>query len=122
MQNKFNIPKNNPFKVPSGYFDELTDNIQTACYQDEQSIWQVFQAQKWATTLAIVAVFYLGTQNFNSQTLASEDVFALVENEIMQWDEVLLYEYAENVTAEQSDYIDYLIEEDIDLRTILNEL
>ena len=72
--------------------------------------------------MAIVAVFYLGTQNFNSQTLASEDVFALVENEIMQWDEVLLYEYAENVTAEQSDYIDYLIEEDIDLRTILNEL
>lgn len=121
MQNKFNTPKNNPFKVPDGYFEELTNNIQTECYQEAPSFWQAFQLQKWATALAIIAIFYLGIQNFNTKTLEAEDVYVLVENEIMNWDEDLLYEYVD-YTEEQNDYIDYLLEENIELISILNEL
>lgn len=121
MQEKHNIPKNNPFKVPDGYFEELTHNIQAECYQEEQNFWQAFQLQRWATALAIIAVFYLGTQNFDTETLEPEDIYAFVEKELMNWEEHLLYEYVD-YTEEQNDYIDYLLEEDIELTSILNEL
>lgn len=121
MQTEKNIAKNNPFKVPDGYFEKLTNNIQSECYQDTPSFWQAFQLQKWATALAIIAVFYFGIQNFSTKALEAEDVYVLVENEIMNWDEYLLCEYVD-YTEEQNDYIDYLLEEDIELISILNEL
>lgn len=91
MPTEKNISHNNPFKVPNGYFDTLSNNIQDECYREEQGFFAMFQLQKWATALAIIAVFYVGFKNANTTPLQSADVYTLVADEVMHWDEYLLY-------------------------------
>tara|TARA_B110000467_G_C18282579_1_gene459520 strand:+ start:578 stop:952 length:375 start_codon:yes stop_codon:yes gene_type:complete len=124
MKENFNMPKNNPFKVPNGYFEELTNNIQAECYQEKVSIWSFFKLQTLAPTLAILVLVFMGVKSFtpiNNTSISADELYALVGEEVMNWDENLLYEYID-YSEEENEYIQYLLDEEIELTTILNEL
>ena len=124
MKENFNMPKNNPFKVPNGYFEELTNNIQAECYQEKASVWSFLKLQALAPTLALLALVFMGVKSFtpiNSTSISANELYALVREEVMNWDENLLYEYID-YAEEENEYVQYLLDEEIELTTILNEL
>lgn len=124
MKENFNIQKNNPFKVPDGYFEELTNNIQAECYQEKESIWSFFKLQTLAPTLALASLIFLGVKFFtpiNNTSISADELYALVGEDVLNWDENILYEYIDYI-EEEHEYIQYLLDEEIELSTILNEI
>lgn len=149
-KNKFNLDdlkKENPFQVPENYFDSLgsriTDRIQAGKPMEKESMFAFVRLKPILafsggfTGLALLiyfgfSVFINKSGYVNSQ--ANTEIATLTEYAIVsELDEaVLIEEFAEAqadaIPADslhlenQENIIDYLIKEDIDISTIIDEL
>lgn len=133
-----------PFRVPSGYFQELKLEIQKQCItKEEDSSFSIFQFKTLVPTLGILLVFITLFNNIttnisnNIETNISNNIetsisdVELTKNDLISYlennlSDELLYEYAiledEKESDELSDEIDYLLEYDMDYNLIINQL
>ena len=121
MKKLEDIPKQNIFEVPDGYFDKLPLVIQARIAKPEPKFWQLpaFRYAMPAAALFLVAIFWWNTQSNASledqlseiQTeqllayLESSDISAEYLTEDVSWSETDLNELEETVfsTMEFSD-------------------
>ena len=149
MENKNNIPENfkndsdflskivkkNNFSVPNDYFEQLPQVINNKKLNNS-SIKFYFDKLSYRVLIPISAFILITilVLNWNDNTLKNELTNEqisefLLEEEDEYLDENLIYETYYQVmpneismTNEEEKYIDYLIENDIDVSTIIEEL
>ncbi|MCO6500082.1 MAG: hypothetical protein J5I47_06855 [Vicingus serpentipes] len=149
MKNKNNIPENplkdapflskikkeNHFLTPKNYFESL-DEVRLDKYLNKNKLTIIFDNLSYRIFIplaACVAIFIL-VFNYNLKTnktsLTSEQVYeTLVNEDYIEIEDDLLYETYYEVTQsssptleENDEYIEYLIENDIDINLIIAEL
>jgi hypothetical protein len=108
MKKLEDIPKQNIFEVPEGYFDKLPSVIQARIAKPEPAFWQL-PVFKYA--LSIASLFLVGIIWWNSQTASSlEDQLSQIQTE-----QLLAYlETSEISTEYLADEID-ITEIDLDV-------
>jgi len=131
-----NIGKEQPFRVPENYFRDLPEQIMDKCKQDEQKR-SIVHILKPALSLAamfvgVALIAYFALQMIdrpavqvpsNQQDIAEAEYFDRYfnQNELLEGD-------PENEEEPKTDnkktqkYIKYLLDEDIDYTTLINEL
>jgi hypothetical protein len=109
MKKLEDIPKQNIFEVPEGYFDKLPSVIQARIAKPEPAFWQL-PVFKYA--LSIASLFLVGIIWWNSQTVSS------LEDQLNQIQTEQLLAYLENSEIP----VEYLMDEETLSETDLNEL
>jgi hypothetical protein len=128
------IPKGNPFRVPENYFDELPERIMQNCETKEKQP-KLIKILKPAFSLAalfigVAIVAYLAVQvidNPDKQSQFNQTDIARSQQDKPFSNEEEIIDALEGVQVEESsketdEYIDYLLKEDIDYGTLINEL
>jgi hypothetical protein len=137
-----NIPGENPFSVPEGYFENFTDRLERRIEKLPKpeprkiSFWKSSKNQLAlvAGFLVFVAISY-SVMHFvidgSSTDQLSTTLYAeIIESEIENYDTYMLMEAIENIdeykeSGEEDSYkdemIEYLVNEDIDMEMIINE-
>lgn len=140
----FSLKKENPYKVPDGYFDELPMLIQERIGGAEvnPSAWTrifalIVKPQMAWGSLSIVSLMIIGWLVFQLESkndLSSQDIAEVIyHGEVDNMDEYLLIEalpeestfevqISENATDTKDVMIEYLIENEIDELEIVDEL
>ena len=128
--------KRQPFKVPEGYFNKLPDRIMHACKKQEASA-SVIHLMKPVLSLAalfigVAVIAFFTVQTVNQQEASSGNkqkniAKAEYEDTHSNHEELLQTirdsQHKEQANQKQSEqYIDYLLKEDVEYTTIVNEL
>lgn len=131
--------KENPYKVPEGYFDSLPSRVQNYCKEQEANK----QPVKWISTvktqlafaagiclfitLAISGYFYYRQAN-DLSLFHKKDYINIVLESGTEFDEIQLLEAASNSAKKDSlkklnhdEYMEYLLYENIDNGTLLEQ-
>ncbi len=140
------IEKQNSFQVPERYFDTLPAIVQERCIKDKgASLSEWLQLILNPKVLAPVSVFIVliaiginyfispppqineGDTLFSLEQLSAEDIYLTMEaGDLYDIDEYLIVEALIEIESEDDEsndeIIDYLIENGIELSTIINEL
>ncbi|MGM0497581.1 MAG: hypothetical protein ACQESJ_06660 [Bacteroidota bacterium] len=134
------ISKELPFRVPDNYFEELPEKIQARCKEAEQTeqsgnsliniLKPAFSLAAMFIGVALLAFFAVNVISNSGQekTSLSEDMAkANYEEQYSSEEEMIkaIQEQEENIkmnSEEANEYIDYLLEDDIDYGTLIKEL
>lgn len=137
------LNKELPFQVPDNYFDELPEKIQARCKQSDKDLetrgTSLINILKPAFSLAamfigVALIAFLAVNLINQpekhKTPLSEDIAkANYEKHYSSEDEIIeaikeqQQENTQNGDIQKEDeYIDYLLEDDIDYGTLINKL
>jgi len=145
-QNK--MPKENPFRVPDGYFENLGAEIEKKIQSQEEKppkkikLWAITRHQLALAAGIILFVIISSSVMHFILDRGPDDSFPtghyadLIENGIEDYDtELLINEYIETVDQEETplvveseneisndEIIDFLLHENVELDMILNEL
>lgn len=138
-----NIPglekgKSNPFKVPANYFEELTPKVMSRIHEAETSTKEESAGFPiWRLAGLGLATLVIGLLIFNpfskpadlssqfSEVAESHSLEFLVAEADISIDDLLaadLIELEEESETDEDAYLDYLIENEIELSTIVDEL
>ena len=125
------------YEVPSGYFSELPDLVLAKCTVPvERNLSDKWYPRYYATAASIallaLCLWVFNTRvthdvNFNLENINSEEIAYFIDNEdYTDISEELLVDYvveteSNELDIEAQEIIDYLIEDDIELNTIINE-
>ncbi len=131
------IDKKNNFSVPKNYFKVLPEIINNKLLENNK-LKKPFDILSWRVltpSLSVLILFFVLFNYYNTPdeiTLNNEELSELLmEENYSEIDDYLVYEtYAEILEEEDNDitnseteaYIDYLIENDIDINAIIEEL
>ena len=135
----FSIKKENSFKVPANYFDELPTLVQEKCTEKEELRLPDFIKRimlvlnhKYAIPVAMLVILvYFGIKNtsIDSTILTANDISEYIASEnIYEMDETLLIEIlleeeqSLSMNEQDEEMVDYLMDSDIDMSTIIKEL
>ena len=129
---KINFNKENPFRTPEGYFENLSGKIMQKIGEPEETVrkvsaWRVFKTQ-FAVAAGIIGFALLAYYSYhfissNNSLLDKNNVIAVVavdttDAELSFVDESHIIEAISTTTPKQEvngdDLINYLIEDDID--------
>ena len=124
----------NQFSTPKNYFKELPEVINSKLlktssllfYFDKLS-YRIF-APILVTTTVLLLLFYLNTNTPSFEMTPAQISEVLINGDYIDLDEDLINETyfeiieAENQESGSEEYINYLIENDIDITTIITEL
>ncbi len=134
------INKELPFRVPENYFEELPEKIQARCKETEQTeqsgnsliniLKPAFSLAAMFIGVALLAFFAVNiiSDSGQKQTSLSEDIAKInYEDQYSSEEEMIkaIQEQQKNneINNEKADeYIDYLLEDDIDYGTLIKEL
>jgi hypothetical protein len=124
------IKKENHFSTPKNYFENLPNTISNRITNDSPLF--TFKKLSYRIALPILAIFVIVflVTNFNTEqpqlNLNNEQISNLVIDEnYIEIDDYIIYEtYSEIIEPEKEseEYIDYLVENDIHINTIVDEL
>jgi hypothetical protein len=129
------IKKENHFKAPENYFEVLPEVISNKRLNNK-SIQLSFDKLSWRILIPFTAVVAIFTIITNLNTVDENNILTydqlseyIITEEDIEFDDYLVYEaYAETIETEEEfdtvtdEYIDYLIENDIDISSIIEEL
>ena len=123
------IKKENSFKTPENYFEE---NLQKRHSNQLKNKTLIVNITNYLIPLSVVIVFAFLVFNWNQPSpqneLSQDEILAYVyENSSLDFDEDLIFEvYYESIEQTEetnlstdSEYIDYLIDNDIDVNAII---
>jgi len=135
------LSKELPFRVPENYFEELPGKIQTRCKEAEQTehsgnsliniLKPAFSLAAMFIGVALLAFFAVNiiSESGQKQTSISEDIAKINYEEQYTSEEEMIKAIQEQqeknieMDNEKADeYIDYLLEDDIDYGTLIKEL
>jgi hypothetical protein len=133
------VNKENPFRVPEGYFDSLPSRVQDLCKKQEAETHRI----KWISTfktqfalaagicffiLLATAGFYYSKQAGDFTLFNNTDYIKLVESSGTEFDEIQLYEAVssgvkkDTVKKQMNDeLIEYLLYNNIENGTLLEQ-
>lgn len=128
--------KENPFRVPEGYFDALPSRVQELCTKqkvNEPSIhWVVTLRTQLALAAGICLFVMLAAGGFyyskqaNSTSLFEKDYIKLVEESGIEFNEIQLYEAVTNSAKKDTirkpyndELMEYLLNDNIENGTLL---
>lgn len=127
--------KENPFRMPDGYYEHLVDSLHNRIHNKEQVVsgsHTLFVMPRLIYAIAAVSVIILivsGIFFFNSQGTVKEydDIAMLIKEDIDSYDEAMLVDAIlaeeEPIDASFNEMSNYLIEtENIEIETIVEEL
>lgn len=128
-----NIKKENNFTTPSNYFDELPEllnnkRVNSSSLNLNKLLYRILIP---SATFIIIAVLILNWNNTTEITQISDDQLSdyIINVESEYLDEEIIYEsYMESIALEsnleetEENYINYLIDNDVDINTIIEEL
>jgi hypothetical protein len=132
------IGKDNPFKVPNGYFESLPTRVQNYCNENKVKSPSVLRIASIRTQLALasglclfVLIAFIGyhyTQQTNSiSSLKRVDYIKVIEESGTEFDEIQLYEAFSNEHKKDSiknsmndELIEYLLYDNINNGTHLD--
>jgi len=132
-----NIGNEKPFRVPENYFRDLPDKIMGQCKQEEQkrSFVQIIKPalSLAAMFIAVALIAYFALQLIDRpavQVPSSQHDIAEAEyyDQYYNQNELLEGDIQDDIEATEADskktqkYIEYLLNEDIDYTTLINEL
>ncbi|MFT4680421.1 MAG: hypothetical protein ACI9FU_000359 [Granulosicoccus sp.] len=143
----FNLPginpekmKENPFKTPNGYFEDLTPRmVQIASSQPEKSkagiLESMLKPQFLAPAFGIAAIVAVAFFMFNGPSVDLDQQFAELANDL-QYDQLAMLDNIDPIDLVESDLIniefasisntddisDYLLENDVELSTLVDEI
>jgi hypothetical protein len=140
--NKLNqpvFPKENPFKVPDGYFDRFPSRMSDRIADEKitfkfpfPSLLKPAPIIAFASIAVFIGIYTLNVFRTNSNTLTDEEVSTYVYQEgiidEVELDEIIEYSeiaIADTITIKENESNEierYLLDEDIDLNDIINEL
>ncbi len=139
------IKKQNPFTVPDGYFNDFSSRLQDKLGKQKDSKKRslyyslkpyIYSVASAAAILIAALVYYNISENKHSETvlLSSEIALAfedniydleetyLIENYTVQQEaEEMIYDYESDPTY-KDEIIQYLLDEDVEIESIVNEL
>ena len=130
------IKKENHFSTPKNYFKSLPEMISDKKLNNNtlNSFFDKLSYRFLVPITAVVVLFFV-VFNFNSSTSSTEltnDQLSelLIEDDYFEMDDYLVYEaYAElleeeekETTSDDDEYINYLLENNIDINSIIEEL
>lgn len=131
------MDKTNHFSVPKNYFESLPEVINNKLLENKK-IKNSFDILSWhvlAPSLSIIVLFIVILNYYTTDeeiTLSNEELNEIIVDEsYTEIDDYMVYEtYAEILEDEEDndneseaeDYIDYLLENDIDINSIIEEL
>jgi hypothetical protein len=149
MKNKNNIPENplenapflskikkeNHFSTPNNYFESLPE-ITNSNLLNNSSLKFSFDKLSYRilvpiTSLIVILIVVFNLNDNNSEIEITPDQLSelIIDEEYLEIDDYLVYEtYAEIIeedaeeTTETEEYINYLIDNDIDINSIIEEL
>ena len=136
--------KKNPFVVPDGYFSDFSSRLQEKISKQKESAQKAsislrpyfYSVASIAAVLVFIFIFFnkLHDRNRESMLLATEiaeifeeDIYDLEDNTLIEnytanlEDDDIIY-YEEIDPNYKNEIIQYLLDEDIELETIVNEL
>lgn len=136
------IEKRNEFQVPAGYFDSLPSIIQERCIESSRTtiseklerfkfyLYRLAIPVSFAAIIVFFGLNYLNPADVDNDLTAAEISIILEEDVNISIEETMLIEaLMENESAQSAEFadedeglIDYLIDNDIDLSSIINEL
>lgn len=128
--------KENPFRVPEGYFDSLPSRVQELCTKQEVQELSVSWGVTLRTQLALAAGIcffamlavtgYYYSQRASKLNLFERDYIKLVEESGTEFDEIQLYEAVNNNAKKDTikkhnndELMDYLFNDNIENGTLL---
>ena len=124
----------NQFSTPKNYFEELPEVINSKLLKTSSLLfyfnklsYRIF-APILVTTTVLLLLFYLNTNTPSFEMTPAQISEVLINGDYIDLDEDLINETyfeiieAENQESGSEEYINYLIENDIDITTIITEL
>lgn len=128
-----NIKKENNFTTPSNYFDELPEllnnkRVNSSSLNLNKLLYRILIP---SATFIIITVLILNWNNSTEITQISDDQLSeyIINEEYESFDEQIIYDiYMESIALEsnleevEENYINYLIDNDVDINTIIEEL
>lgn len=125
------IEKKSDFSTPKDYFESLPE-VTSINILNKNKLYNNFDILSYRVLLPTLMILLLTifVFNWNSDSekneLTNEQLSeVLIESDYVDFDDELLYEvYSETLTEEEknNEYIDYLIENNVELNTIIDEL
>lgn len=137
METTGKIPDKNPFRVPENYFEEVNKRIIAATAGEGRKKTPVLRLRSALIAAASLIGFVLLTytavklitpygKDKPENEAANEDYFYSLINEIdtysLEEDAAILFQQDERYVVSQSDIIDYLVFENIDITEIYEQL
>jgi hypothetical protein len=145
--NKFEqeYPRDNPFRVPDGYFDRFALRMSERIVEEQQSkkfyfkaLYKPIPALVFASLVAGLGIFSIQFFNRSSESLSEEEISNYVYQEGIdefELDEIIEYSILVNLDSSETESksnkkketeVDeiqkFLLDEDIELNDIINEL
>ena len=141
----FSLKKENNYKVPDGYFDQLPTIIQDKIIENSlltESIWKriykaIFMPQFALGSLSIATLVLVGwfvfKEDFKPQQLSSQDIAEVIYHQEIDniSEDILIEELSEenistrknqNITKEHEAIIEYLLDNKIEEAEIVDQL
>lgn len=125
------IEKKSDFSTPKDYFEYLPEVTSTNTL-NKNKLYNNFDILSYRvllpTLMILLLTFFVFNWNSDSEKneLTNEQLSeVLIESDYVDFDDELLYEvYSETLTEEEknNEYIEYLIENNVELNTIIDEL
>ncbi len=133
------VPKENHFNVPKNYFEVLPQVIQTKNLNNSKLLF-LFDKLSYrililVSAIAIALFVFISPSNTSIENELSSDQLCelIVDEDYIEFDDYLVYEtyyevldeeteLDENTASEADEYIDYLLENNIDINAIIDEL
>tara|TARA_B100000809_G_scaffold258354_1_gene301415 strand:+ start:6719 stop:7168 length:450 start_codon:yes stop_codon:yes gene_type:complete len=129
------MTKENHFSAPDNYFESLPE-VMSNKNLNNNSIQNLFDKLSWRILVPFTAVVIIFTVITNLNTVDENAILTydqlseyIITEEDIDFDEYMVYEaYAETIEpdeysdSETDEYINYLMENDIDINSIIEEL
>ena len=131
------IKKENHFSIPKNYFEVLPEviinknlNNNDLNFLFDKLSWRILMPIS-ATAILLFVIFNWNTNSIDSELTNEQLSDLIIDENYIEFDDYLVYDtYAEimdeeeenNESSDTEEYIDYLIENDIDINTIIEEL
>lgn len=129
------LNKKNDFSVPKDYFEVLPEiiNNKTLVNSKMRFKFDILSYRFLIPTSAILLLLFFvfnWNKNIEQKPISNEQLSEiLIESDYIEFEDEILYEaysetiYNEDLTAEEkNEYVNYLLENDIELNTIIEEL
>lgn len=130
-----------PYSVPDGYFDSLPFRIQEYCLtqspvhrKQKVTVWQALKAQMSLAAgfvalafLAAGAYYVLQPTSNTPSVLSNDDYIEIIQNNIYDFDEESLineiqpYRLDDSIQNHNDEMIQYLLDQDIDYTTLIEQ-